>query len=38
MAELEGLLDPVIHADLMATPIDKVSLKQTVGEPFLIQD
>ncbi|KZY37767.1 hypothetical protein A3754_10860 [Alcanivorax sp. HI0083] len=35
---LEGLLAPVIRADLMATPIDKVSLKQTVGEPFLIQD
>ncbi len=37
MAELEGLLDPVIHADLIAIPIDKVSLKQPVGEPFLIQ-
>ena len=34
---LEGLLAPALRADLMATPIDKVSLKQPVGEPFLIQ-
>ncbi|WP_290524099.1 SOS response-associated peptidase family protein [Alcanivorax sp.] len=34
---LEELLSPGLRTDLMATPINKVSVKQPVGEPFLIQ-
>ena len=37
VTSLEGLLAPALRADLMATQIDKVSSKQPVGEPFLIQ-